>query len=138
VVDYRVEKCVDVEVTWIIVLLGKMCNLRFSLNWLWRILRDIWVYSKVGGSKLLGNIDIYIPIYMSLHPHRLESSSSLLWKPQISHWGYCLSRCNTLHRAFQNHVPDHRSCCWSLITNAACIHEKMRVHFSPWYSTYLI
>lgn len=128
-VVYRVEKCVDVEFTWIVVLLGKMCNLRFSLNWLWRMLRDIWVYSKDGGSKLLGNIDIYIPIYMSLHPHKLKTSSSLVWKPQISHWDYCLSRCNTLYRAFQNHVPDHRSCCWSYITNATWIHEKMRVNF---------
>ena len=29
------------------------------------------MYSEDGGSKLLGNIDIYIPIYVSLHPHRI-------------------------------------------------------------------
>jgi hypothetical protein len=125
--DYRDAKCVNVEVTWSFVLPNEICSLRFSLNWLWRILRDIWMYSEDGGSKLLGNIDVCIPIYnlnWYLHGHHCKNPKSheeiTAFQDVTPYTEYPIS-----------HVPDHRSCCYSYVTYETSIHNKLRAHFSP-------
>jgi len=68
-------------------------------------------YSEDTGNNFLWNISNYLPVDSVSYPTRLEPSSTLAWKPQISKWTFMFTIVHSdMFRLAKRLQPSHIHC----------------------------